>query len=91
MRARVAQWSYPYLVRMHQLPRWVLIGALLGLLAGGIFGPRWVATACLAVVLLFLSWLTYLAWPEGGGSRRIIRAVALVFAAGAIALRAFSG
>lgn len=79
------------LVRMHQLPRWLLVGALLALLIGGILAPHWIATACLAVVLAFLAWLTYLSWPEGGANRRIIRVVALLFAAGATALRAFGG
>lgn len=91
LRGRVERVSYPYLVKLHEIPRWLLVGSLVVLLLGGVLGPRWVGTACLAVVVAFFGWLTYLAWPEGGPARKALRVGALAVAVGAALIRLTTG
>jgi hypothetical protein len=57
-RGRVERISYPYLVKLHEVPRWLLVGSLVALLLGGVLAPRWIGAACLLVVVAFFSWLT---------------------------------
>src|SRR5690606_6176458 len=73
LRESIARASYPWLVRIHRVPRLLLVATLLALLIAGILAPRWIGTACLVIVLAFLAWLTYLAWPEGDRGRRVLR------------------
>jgi hypothetical protein len=83
----VERLSYPLLVRLHGLPRWLVTGALVALLVAGLLAPAPYGPACLAVVVLLMSWLTYLAWHQGDRSRRVVRLVALGLAVAALVLR----
>lgn len=86
-RDRVERLSYPLLVRLHQLPRWVVTGGFIVLLVAGLMAPKPWGPLCLAVVVILMAWLSYLAWPEGDRTRRMLRLVALGLGAGAIVLR----
>jgi Family of unknown function (DUF6703) len=59
-------------------PRWVPFVLVLALLLGGLFTPPAVGAALLAVLLLALLWLTYLAWPRLESTGRFTRLLVLV-------------
>jgi hypothetical protein len=59
-------------------PRWVPFVLVLALLLGGLFAPPAVGAALLAVLLLALLWLTYLAWPRLESTGRFTRLLVLV-------------
>lgn len=87
-RGKVERVSYPILSGLHRQPRWLVVGGLVVLLVAGLLAPKVVAVPALAVAVAFLGWLTYLAWPEIHGSRRLVRVVAFVLAIAAVVLRA---
>jgi hypothetical protein len=58
-------------------PRWVPFVLVLGLLLGGLFAPPAIGAALLAVLVLLIGWLTYLAWPTLDSGGRLTRLVAL--------------
>lgn len=87
-RGKVERVSYPVLRGLHRQPRWLVVGGLVVLLVAGLLAPKVVAVPALAVAVAFLGWLTYLAWPEVHGSRRLVRIVALVLAVAAVVMRA---
>jgi hypothetical protein len=66
-------------VFLHQLPRWVLPLALVGLLIAGMIGTGWVGAAALLVLAALLGWLAYLSWPSTPLPGRLLRIVGLVF------------
>jgi hypothetical protein len=59
-------------------PRWVPFVLVLALLLGGLFAPPVIGAACLAVLLLGLVWLTYLAWPKLTAGGRLTRVLLVV-------------
>ncbi len=59
-------------------PRWVPFVIVLGLLLGGLFLPVAAAVVLLAVLALFVGWLTYLAWPKLDSGGRLTRLLVLV-------------
>lgn len=87
MRQRVERVSYPLLVRLHALPRWIVTGALAAILVAGLLAPSPYGPICLAVVVLLMAWLTYLAWHHGDRTRRTIRIAALALGVVALVLR----
>ncbi len=72
-------------------PRWLPFLLVLGLLLGGLFAPAPVAVALLAVLLLLLGWLTFLAWPKLPSGSRVVRLVVLALVGYAIVDRALNG
>ena len=66
------------LVFLTQLPRWVLLLIVLGLLISGFAVPGWIGAIALLVVGILLGWLAYLSWPSLNTSGRLGRIVALV-------------
>lgn len=76
-RQRIETASRALLVRLHDLPRWVLFLAFTGLAIGGALLPAWAGAACLVALGGFLGWLLYLAWPTLGRSTRLLRLVVL--------------
>lgn len=90
LRGRVEEFSYPLLVRLTASPRWLLVAVMAALLIAGLFAPPAVGVPCLVIVVAFLGWLTYLAWPHGDGHRKVVRVVALGLATLAIIARALS-
>lgn len=89
-RGKVERVSYPILRGLHRQPRWLVVGGLVVLLVAGLLAPKVVAVPALAVAVAFLGWLTYLAWPEVHGSRRLVRVVALILAVAAVVMRALT-
>jgi hypothetical protein len=85
-RARVEKASYALLVRLHALPRWLVALIPVALLLGGLAAPRPYNSACLAVLVLMMGWVAYLAWHHGDRLRRGFRAVALALAVVALVL-----
>jgi hypothetical protein len=63
-------------VFLHQLPRWVLPLALVGLLIAGMIGTGWVGASALLVLAALLGWLAYLSWPSTSLSGRLLRIAA---------------
>lgn len=78
LRERLARTSVPLLAMLDRVPRFVVTGVLAVLLLLGLFGPRWVATVCLAVVTLVLGWLIALVGVAGGNGRVALRIGSLV-------------
>ncbi|MET9023195.1 DUF6703 family protein [Actinopolymorpha sp. NPDC004070] len=79
--------SYPVILRLHRMPRWVVTIGLAALLVAGLLTPAPYGPVCLGVVVALMAWLTYLAWHEGDRSRRVIRLVALALGGAALAIR----
>ena len=86
LRRTVAIHSAPALLALSRVPRWVPAIALAvvlvtGLATGGVLGA-----VCLGVLALMLLWLGYLSWPALTGPARLLRVATLavlVYAAAA--------
>lgn len=89
LRPVIERLSYPLLVRLHGMPRWLVTGGLALLLVAGLLAPVPYGPICLAVVVALMAWLTYLAWHQGERSRRAIRLVALGLGVAALLIRVF--
>lgn len=90
-RQRIETASRDLLVRLHDLPRWVLFLAFTGLAIGGALLPAWAGAACLAVLGVFLGWLLYLAWPTLERPKRLLRLLVLGVIIGAAIARVATG
>jgi uncharacterized RDD family membrane protein YckC len=77
-RRAVERFSARPLVFLTQLPRWVLLLIVLGLLISGFAVPGWIGAIALLLVGILLGWLAYLSWPSINTSGRAGRVVALV-------------
>jgi hypothetical protein len=78
LRRAVERRSTGLLTWLATRPRWVPFVLVLALLLGGLFAPPVIAAGCLAVLLLGLIWLTYLAWPSLAASGRLTRLLVVV-------------
>ncbi len=76
-RQAVERFSARPLVFLHQLPRWVLLLIVLGLLISGFAVPGWIGAIALLLVSIFLGWLAYLSWPSINASGRVLRVLAV--------------
>ena len=65
------------LVFLHQLPRWILLLIVLGLLISGFAVPGLIGAVALLLVAILLGWLAYLSWPSINASGRVLRVTAL--------------
>jgi hypothetical protein len=65
------------LMFLQQLPRWVLLLAVVALIVAGFAVPGWPGAAALVLVAAFLGWLGYLSWPTLTGQGRLLRVVAV--------------
>lgn len=77
LRRAIEQRSAVLLLRLRQLPSWVPLVTVLALVLAGLFLPGLLGATLLALVVLILGWLTYLAWPALSPNARLIRFVAL--------------
>ena len=85
---RVERLSYPLLVRLHAAAALAGHGRTCrAARRRPARARRRTGRSCLAVVVLLMSWLTYLAWHQGDRSRRVVRLVALGLAVAALVLR----
>ena len=76
-RQAVERFSARPLVFLTQLPRWVLLLIVLGLLISGFAVPGLLGAAALLLVAILLGWLAYLSWPSINTSGRVLRVIAL--------------
>lgn len=72
-RASLERVSYPLLVRLTNMPKWLLGVLTAGVLLGGLLAPAPWSPLLLSIVVLFLAWLLVLAWPRLEPSARTIR------------------
>ncbi|MFI5082596.1 MAG: DUF6703 family protein [Streptosporangiales bacterium] len=76
-RQAVERFSARPLVFLHQLPRWILLLIVLGLLISGFAVPGLIGAIALLLVAILLGWLAYLSWPSINASGRVLRVIAL--------------
>lgn len=84
-RDRLERRSWPWLVRLAAIPRWMLVVGALVLVVAGLLIPGAWGAALLLVVAAFLIWLLALSWPAIDVRGRLVRAVGIgivVFDAG---------
>jgi hypothetical protein len=79
LRESVADASLPAVNALNRLPRAVPFLAVLALMVAGIFVPGW-GWVFLLVVVLFLGWTLYLAWPALDPTARLGRVAVLLIA-----------
>lgn len=78
-RSSFERWSYPMVVRMHAMPRWLVVIAPAILLVGGLVVPiTWLGALLLFLVFLMLAWLTALSWPVLTPGGRLIRSITVL-------------
>lgn len=85
--------SFPILVRLHRVPRWLLViftalALFLGLIQTG--DLAWLGGILLLLVAFFLGWLLVLSWPVIGFVSRLLRLVVVIAVVG-IAIYKFMG
>ncbi|MSO27249.1 MAG: hypothetical protein EXQ60_04190 [Candidatus Nanopelagicales bacterium] len=85
--------SYPILVMLHRVPRWLLViltalALFLGLIQTG--DLAWLGGILLLLVAAFLGWLLVLSWPVLGFVARLLRLVVVIAVVG-IAIYKFMG
>lgn len=88
LRARLADASVPFLQAVARAPRFVVTGLFTVLVLLGLFAPRWVATASLAVLVVVLGWLLVLMGRDGGSTRTGLRIGSFVLLAVVLVVRA---
>ena len=76
-RQAVERFSARALVFLQQLPRWVLLLVVLGLMITGFFVAGVIGAVALLLVGIFLGWLAYLSWPRVNLSGRVLRVLAV--------------
>ncbi len=84
-RAEVERRSWPLLVRLAAVPRWLLLVVVLVLAIAGLLLPGIAGAALLLVVGALAAWLLVLSWPAlgpGARSARILILVLIAFDAG---------
>jgi hypothetical protein len=79
LRERVADASLPVITALNRVPRAVPFLAVLALMVAGIFVPGW-GWVFLVVVVAFLAWTLYLAWPALDSGARAGRVAVLLLA-----------
>lgn len=80
-RASLERVSYPLLVRMRQIPRWIMVILPAVLLFAGLVMPAnvaWLGALLLALVGIFLAWLLLLSWPVISVNSRLLRLIVIV-------------
>jgi hypothetical protein len=91
LRARITKISYPYVAKLHTMPKLTLPGITLVLALVGVFAPLAVGIPALILLGLLLAWLGFLSWPVVPTGARAIRVftvlVILLFAVSRIANR----
>jgi hypothetical protein len=89
LRQRITKISYPYVAKLHGMPKLTLPGITLVLALAGVFAPLPVGIPALILLVLLLSWLGFLSWPVVTGGARLLRVfsilVILLFAVSRIA------
>lgn len=90
-RRTLERYSAPALVTLHSLPRWLVPAGLALLLFVGLVlsgSWAWLGALFLAVIGLFVLWLSALSWPILTASSRLVRVVVVVVLFGMAVLKA---
>ncbi|WP_433167527.1 DUF6703 family protein [Kribbella sp. CA-247076] len=89
LRQRITKISYPYVAKLHGMPKLTLPGITLVLALIGVFAPVAFAVPALVLLALLLSWLGFLSWPVVTTGQRFLRIfsilIILLFAVSRIA------
>ncbi|GAA1509621.1 hypothetical protein GCM10009741_03200 [Kribbella lupini] len=89
LRQRVTKASYPFVAKLHAMPKLTLPAITLVLALVGVFAPVAAAVPALILLALLLSWLGFLSWPVVTTGQRAIRVfsvlVILLFAVSRVA------
>jgi hypothetical protein len=83
--------SYPILVSLQRVPRWLLVVVPALLLFAGLVMPvglGWLGGILLLLVAAFLGWLLLLAWPALTQGSRTIRIITVLAVVGIAAMKA---
>lgn len=78
LRQRITKVSYPYVAKLHSMPKLTLPGITLVLAIAGVFAPVPVAVPALLLLALLLSWLGFLSWPLVGTGPRALRVFSIL-------------
>lgn len=78
LRARITKASYPFIAKLHAMPKLTLPLITVALVAIGAFAPPAAAVPALILLALLLGWLGYLSWPVVSGSSRAMRVFAVL-------------
>jgi hypothetical protein len=78
LRARITKASYPYVRRLHGMPKLTLPGITLVLALIGVFAPVGAGVPALILLALLLAWLGFLSWPVVSTSSRAMRIFAVL-------------
>jgi hypothetical protein len=87
VRAAVEKRSAPVLVLLSRQHRALIPLVSVLLLIGGLALPVAIGVPCLAVLALFVGWLTFLSWPAIVGQARFVRVATLLLLVGALVSR----
>ncbi|TCO45165.1 hypothetical protein EV646_109340 [Kribbella antiqua] len=89
LRQRITKISYPYVAKLHGMPKLTLPGITLVLALAGMFAPVPLGVPALLLLALLLSWLGFLSWPVVTNGQRALRVfsvlVILLFAVSRLA------
>ena len=88
LRERVADVSLPVINSLKRMPRAVPFLLVLGLMVAGLFVRPW-GWLFLAVVVAFLGWTLYLAWPALDRTARLGRFAVFLIAVAITVTQAF--
>ena len=89
-RQAVERRSFPMLVILNRLPRWLVVVVLAAMLVTGLVLTgdfAWIGGILLLIITGFLFWLLVLAWPVLPTSARLIRLVVVGGALGVSVLK----
>jgi uncharacterized protein DUF6703 len=78
LRARITKASYPYVRRLHGMPKLTLPAITLVLALVGVVAPPVAAVPALILLALLLAWLGFLSWPVVGSGSRAMRIFAVL-------------
>jgi Family of unknown function (DUF6703) len=78
LRARITKASYPYVARLHAMPKLTLPLATSALVAIGAFAPPMLGVPALILLALLLGWLGFLSWPVVSNGSRALRVFAVL-------------
>lgn len=78
LRARITKASYPFIARLHAMPKLTLPLVTTALVAIGAFAQPMIGVPALLLLAVLLGWLGYLSWPVVGNGSRMLRLFAVL-------------
>lgn len=89
-RSALERRSYPALVSLTRVPRWVLVVLMAVCMVTGLMldgSLAWLGAILLLVVAFFLGWLLALSWPVIATNSKILRLIVVVVLVGIAVLK----